>query len=320
MSKIKIVKQKKQAINIEDYKNILNGLSGDKKFVDQIVVLDKYYIMKEQLIIISKLLSSFNKTIIKNYSEQDFKMIDEFIRSLDDLKEDKDIQLNNIIDIYYDIKNSEGVAEILNILKCLNPYHKELDKDNFKDICPDFILDNLCDKLQIFSFGSLNIIDVYIRDDTTLNYLIIFLNKLYHSCKEIYKLMTTPDINTQVIADVVLNAIAQLKTKIKGCDKAFNKIEHSMDKILKNMNKYYKMMMVTKDPTAIFTGFLGDLSNDDDENDDIDLATIMQVKTIMSEFKKMTYNNPNRKNNPQIDGLFDDIDNIFTMLENEINE
>jgi ferritin len=133
--------------------------------------------------------------------------------------------------------------------------------------------------------------------------------------------MTTPDINTQVIADVVLNAIAQLKTKIKGCDKAFNKIEESMDKILKNMNKYYKMMMVTKDPTTLFTGFLGDLANgNEDGDDDIDLATIMQVKTIMAEFKKMTQNNPNRKNNPQIDGLFDDIDNIFTMLENEIVE
>ena len=316
MSKVKIIKQKKAAINIDDYKNILHGLSGDKRFVDTNVVLDKYFIMKDNINIISKILSSFNKTIIKNYSDQDFKMIDEFIRSLDDFKLDREIQLNTIVDVYYDIKNSEGVAEILNILKCLNPYHKELNKENFKDICPDFILNNLCDKLQIFSFGSLNLIDIYVRDDTTLNYLLLVLNKLYRSSAEIYKLMTSPDINTEVIAEIVLNAISQLKSKVRGCDKAFKKIEESMDKILKNMNKYYKMMMVTKDPTSIFTGFLGDLTQNDD--DDIDLATIMQVKTIMDEFQKMTKSNPNRKHNPQVDQLFDEINNIFTMLEHEI--
>src|SRR5271166_1856506 len=111
MSRVKITQSKKSKIDINDYKNILNGLSGDKKFLDPITVLDKYYIMKENIRIISSILASFNKTLIKNYSEPDHKMLDEYIRSLDVLKEDKNIQLNNVIDIYYDIKNSDGVAE-----------------------------------------------------------------------------------------------------------------------------------------------------------------------------------------------------------------
>ncbi len=321
MSKVKIIKKKGTAsgIDINDYKNILNGLSGDKKFLDPIIVLDKYMSMKDNVNIINALLKSFNKTIVKYYSEQDYEIFLEYTNKLDKLFEGYDIQLNNVIDIYYQIKNSDEIAEILNILKNLNIYHKDIDKDDVNDIDTDFILNNICGELKIFTFGSINLIDIYLRFDNekTLKYLILLINKIYKPCKEIYKLLTSPDVNPQKLADLIISAITQLKTRVKGCDKAFSKIEQSIDMIVNNMDKYYKMFVTTKNPEAIFSGFLNDLSSDEALDDDIDLTTIMQVKKIMQEFKKMTANKQN-KNKEVIDGLFGQMDDIFTMLENDI--
>ena len=246
MPRVKVIK-KKEGIDINEYKNVLNGLAGDKRFLDPIIVLDKYMNLKENVRIISSLLKSFNKSIVKNYCESEHKMLNEYTNKLDSLFEGHEIQLNTVVDRYYEVKNSDEVAEILNILKNLNIYHKEIDKEDVNEIDTDFILNNLCGKLQIFSFGTLNLIDIYIKNDDqkTLKYLVILINKIYKPCKEIYKMLTSPDINPQKLADLVIGAITQLKHKVKGCDKAFAKIEQSVDMIVNNMDKYYKMFVTT---------------------------------------------------------------------------
>lgn len=313
MAKVKAVKNKNFANGFNQYTEILGGLSGDKRFLDPIIVLDKYYVMKNSISTISSLLKSFNKSLVSNFNENESKYLNDFIKSLEIHIENKDIQLDNVIDIYYEIKNSDEVAELLAILKKLNVYHDELNKTNYKEIDSDFITQNICEKITLFSFGSLNIIDLYLKDDSCLNYLVLLLHKLYQSLKDIYKAMTTPDINPQKIADIVVDALGNLKKSVKGCDKAFNKIEQSVEKIVKNMDKYYKMLIMTKDPTSLFSGFLNDLI--DNEDDDVDISTIMQVKKIMTEFKRMTGNKQRR---PEVDQLFDQIDSIFTILENDI--
>lgn len=320
MSKVKSVKVKNIALdqNLDEYKNILNGLTGDKRFLDPIIVLDKYSSLIENLELIYKLLNNLNENMIKSYKIDDYNHIKEFLDKLHVHIEKKDVQLDNVIDLYYDIKNSEELVEILNMLKTLNLFHKDLDKENISDIDSDFITDNLTEPIRLFTFGTFNIVDVYLTNpnEKTLKYIVIVLNRLYIPCKAIYKLFTSMDIDVNKLADLIINTLTGLKSKVKGCDKAFNKIENSLNLILNNMDKYYKMFITTKQPEALFSGFLNDIVENETE-DDIDMQTILQVKKIMSEFKNMT--SQNKKRRPEIDALFNQMDDIFNMLENEFD-
>lgn len=311
-SKMKVIKQN---IDQQGMTDMFNQLLGDEKSLDINIIRDKYLKLKTNMERIYKLLESFHNTIYIKVINDKFntslykKNIMGFI---DDIKNiiNEDISDDKIIRHYKILKEHKIIKDCIHICKNLIRFKKYIeDNDNLSDI---FIKSSKTHELIIFPFCNFDIKMIYTHikvDESVSKYLLIFLNMIYKTTYEIYEIITSPDIDISKFSDIIIQSIQQAKKMIPRANRAFKKIEDSVELLKNNFQNYYKDFISTKNPSIILENFILDCSKDNAEDVDLDLAR--QFKRIVMFYQKKSQG---KIKDPRINQLFEMLNKNFDML------
>lgn len=310
--KVKIIKQN---IDQQGLGDMFNQLLGDEKSLDINIIRDKYIRLKTDIERVHKLLESFRNTIynkiLKDEAGIDIykKNIEGFITDCKDLFPD-DIVDSELIRYYKNIKENKIIKDCIHICKNLIIYKKYIeDNDNLSD---NFIKTSKTHTLQIFPFCDFDIKYIYniIKiDESIKKYLLIFLNMLYNTCFDVYQIITSPDIDISKFSDLIVESIKQAKKMIPRANKAFRKIEESVELLKDNFQNYYKDFVTTKNPTIIIENFILDVSKEN--SGDVDLELARQFKKIVMFYQKKSQG---KIKDPKVNKLFEMLNKNFEML------
>lgn len=311
-SKVKMIKQN---IDHQGMSEMFNQLLGDEKSLDINIIKDKYLRLKTNIERISKLLESFHNTIynkiLKDQTNVEIykKNIQGFITDSKQLFPEN-LEDENIIKFYKSIKEHKVIKDCIHICKNLIIYKKYIENnDNLSD---NFIKSSKTHELKIFSFCNFDIKYIYTItkvDESIKKYILIFLNMLYNTTFDIYQIITSPDIDISKFSDIIVQSIQQARKMIPRANKAFKKIEESVELLKNNFQNYYKDFITTKNPTIIIENFILDVSKENSGELDLDLAR--QFKKIVMFYQKKSQG---KIKDPRINQLFEMLNKNFEML------
>lgn len=320
---IKIIK-KTMGDDNGDISQLFQQLIGDENSLDPHIIMDKYNRLKNNIQRCNKLLSKFKDTILERLlnKNQDGIFLTQK-KNLTDFVSDsetiimEEVNIDNVISIYKRIKENEHIQQYLLLCKNLIKYKDSIgDKDNLDG---NFIRNSPGHELYLFPFSDINfkfIFDHYLDDnlnnyteiDTAKKYILITLNMLFIASFDIYKLITTPDIDIEKFSDVIIKAISEAKKQIPRCDAAFKIIANSADMLKNNFSDYYKDFVISKNPTVIMENFILDISKSSNMSTD----TVRQFKKIIFFYRKQADNRPK---DPKLEQIFGSLDKIMGMMD-----
>lgn len=309
------VKMIKQNIDQDGMAEMFNQLLGDEKALDINIIKDKYMKLKTNIERIYKLLDSFHNTIYVKVINTIFdttiykQNIKNFIEDCKTLVSE-DIPDDKLVRYYKYLKEHKIIKDCIHICKNLIIYKKYIDdNDNLSDV---FIKSSKTHDLIIFPFCNFDIKMIYTHskiDESVSKYILIFLNMLYKTTFEIYEIITSPDIDISKFSDIIIQSIQQAKKMIPRANRAFKKIEQSVELLKNNFQNYYKDFVSTKNPTIILENFILDCSKDNSE--DVDLELARQFKRIVMFYQKKSQG---KIKDPRINQLFEMLNKNFDML------
>jgi hypothetical protein len=108
----------------------------------------------------------------------------------------------------------------------------------------------------------------------------------------------SPDIDIEKFSVVLIENIGKLRKAIPRCDKAFNKIQKSVELLKTNFSGYYKDFVVSKNPGIIVESFVVDVAG----SSTADSETTRQFGRIIDFYRQKT---KNQKQDPQVDKIFE---------------
>mgnify|MGYP000468662943 CR=1 FL=1 len=221
-----------------------------------------------------------------------------------------EIDDSNLIRFYLQLKEHKVIKDCIHICKNLIIYKKYIENnDNLSD---NFIKSSKTHELVIFPFCNFDIKFIYTIvkiDDSIKKYLLIFMNMLFNTSYDIYQIITSPDIDISNFSDIIVDSIKQAKKMIPRANKAFRKIEESVELLKDNFQNYYKDFITTKNPTIIIENFILDVSKENTGELDLDLAR--QFKKIVMFYQKKSQG---KIKDPRINQLFEMLNKNFDML------
>jgi hypothetical protein len=168
---------------------------------------------------------------------------------------------------------------------------------------------------QPFPFSTMNFKELWVAPTITTRlkkYLLTVLRITLTHCLDIYKIVTSPDVDVEDFSAAIIESIAQIKKQIPRCEKAFAKIEDSIHLLEGNFNTYYKDFVQSNNPSTIIESFVLDVSNSTGG----DAQTARQFRKIINHYRKMT---AGKIKDPKIKNVFDALNSNFDAMSNELD-
>jgi hypothetical protein len=315
MSRVQVKTAKKQLAN-KNIVNMFNQMLGTED-ADPDVIKPKYNIIKSKVKSIAKLLlSATNDVLRKSFEEENdcFVDIEKFAAKLNaiefiDLPENPTREENfDICKHYIENKSNNSIKIIILMCKNLIPFTDKLATDSTFD---DSIISRIPGlSFQPFPFSALNIKSLFAMKQTTEHikkYIFTLLKILLDMSRDIYKTLTSPDVNIKEFSQTIISSIAQVKKQIPRCDKAFRKIEESVSLLENNFDGYYKDFIQSQNPNTIIESFVIDVSTSSKS----DIQTTAQFRKIVNYYRKMTNG---KIQDPKIMKVFDMLNSSFDSM------
>lgn len=200
----------------------------------------------------------------------------------------------------------------------LDKEHDLADKSKLK---AGFIKKSLGDVLHLFSFSSLNFKELYMSTyigsqtapKSMYNTVLFVLYLIYNRCDQIYRLVSSPDIDVDKFAEALVANIQTIKKQIPRCDEAFNKIEESVNLLRENFGGYYKDFITSQNPGIIVENFVLDVAKDSKAN----FKVTQQFKQIIAFYKKRMQG---QIKDPKIKRIFDLVGANLNVLEKKTSK
>jgi len=148
-----------------------------------------------------------------------------------------------------------------------------------------------------------------------IQYILLLLNKLYLVSHSLYKNYTSPDVNVDIMVNIVISSIEDLKKRVGRCNKAFKAIVNSTNLLKENFNSYNRDFIETKNPSVFIENFIVDVSKKTSE--DQDAETVSQLHRLIMFYKK-EYNQSKTKN-ASFDKIFNVLNDQFDKLKQYSN-
>lgn len=319
------VKMIKSTVDTKDLNDAFGQLFGQGDNMDFEIAMDKLNKLRSNISRVTKFLESFHKSILcKVLSESEetsvYKSsVENFIKDCREISEWSEFGRNPLeVGVFYKkCKDSKTVGDCISICRSLNKYKKSLGED----LSDDFIKSSSTKDLLIFPFCDFDVKFLYVYgniDDSVKKYILIFLSVLLKSTKEIYEVITSPDIDIDKVSKIVVDVIGSTKKMLPRCGKAFAKLESSMDLLKRNFADYYKDFLSTKDQSTIITNFISDCTKEEVEKSDdsgkSDIELTRQFMEITNFFRKQS---AGRVKDPAIAQLLEFLDKQFESLDLE---
>ena len=344
--KIKAVKHKDK-----DVAQLFNQMLGADDSINMNICYPKYVNMKSYVNNILKTLELlYTGPVLKKYPqfEKNIQEIETFVKhskehtkelfpvdytefewNLNLIEEEEKVRFG---EIYNKLKSDKLIATCISICDNLIKYRKHIqDADN---LCHKFIINMPGVDFSPFPFTDLNVKQLFIllstdaypsagvprnvNDTVTkiseqfIKLMMLVLNKLYNLTYKLYQAYSSPDIDVKEFAEVVMNNLREVKKRIPRCEKAFRKIEESVEMLQDNFGTYYRDFVETKNQTIIMENFVLDVA----KNTRADGETTRQFQQIIKHYKQIAQH---QIKNPQLKMLFDKVNDNFKQLERHSN-
>lgn len=310
--KMKVIKQN---VDKQGMSEMFSQLLGDEKSLDINIIKDKYMRLKTNIERMYKFLESFHNAIylklIKDNDDVEIykKNINNFISDCKNIFPEN-IEDKDLISFYKNVKEHKIIKDCIHMCKNLIIYKKYIsDVDNLSD---NFIKSSKTHDLKIFPFCDFDLKIIYSNnkvDKSVQTYLLIFLNMLYKTSYDVYEIITSPDIDISKFSDIIIQSISQAKKMIPRANRAFKKIEDSVELLKDNFQNYYRDFISTRKPEIILENFILDCSKK--SSDDVDMELARQFKKIVMFYQKQSQG---KIKDPRVNQLFEVLNKNFEML------
>lgn len=228
----------------------------------------------------------------------------------------KDVDSENLNKLYRKIKNDTYVKQIIVMCSKLRKYESNFSdstkrKENFVNQEPGL-------SFRIFDFSSLDLKAIWNNNKTSSaakQYILTMLSVIYAKSHEIYKQITSPDVDVDKFTEVLVNAIAELKKqpKLSRCVSAFRRIEQSIQLLKDKFGDYYRETVISENPSMLVTNFIVDVSNQGTAN----ASLTYEFKTIISYMHELSQKNGKSKD-PNVQKVFAILQQNFNIMEQNI--
>lgn len=316
MRKVKIKKIKKQ-IGDNNLTEMFNQMIGAGES-DPKIIVPKYSKVRRHLSIFSNIIkSATNDVLMKSFPSKNneySEMIDfsnsissiEFLDVKDSADKDGKVRKH-----YAELKKNNHVRMIILTCKNLIQYQTYLvDKEKDEDLTFVTRMPGLT--WSPYPFSSLNIKEIISYpslDKRIKKYLFTTLKISLITSKEIYKTLTSPDVDVKEFSRVIIESLSKVKKSIPRCGKAFKKIEESVSLLEGNFDGYYKDFVQSQNPSTIIEGFVIDVS----KTGGADAELARQFRTIINYYRKAT---AGKIKDPKIKKIFDLLNKNLNVMEN----
>jgi hypothetical protein len=314
MTRVKV-----KTIKNDDFSAVFGQLFGDGKDMDFDIAMDKLNKLRSNLSRVINFLESFDKSIYCKVLNEDKdspnrKHTAEFIADCKIISEWSEFGKNpaEVGKFYKKAKDNKVVGDCISMCKRLIKHKKHLEGD----LSGNFLVSSNTKDLQVFPFCDFDIKYLYVYsnvDESVKKYILVFLSMLLKTTKEIYDVITSPDIDIDKISQVVVDVISSTKKMLPRCSKAFSRLESSMDLLKKNFTEYYKDFVSSKDQSTFITNFIADCTKEEAERTDgsSDIELTRQFMEITNFFRKQS---AGKIKDPAIAQLLDVLDNQFKSV------
>lgn len=284
--KIKTKKIKPDDIDLGEINKYFKVLTGESA-PDREVVYPKYVNMAchvRKILSGLKSLEMLLKSISYEYDNEKFRAFCERIKdTLDDVSKGRD---NFLPGDYARLNNSDVVKDIIVICGNMGALGVHLGQ-SWDKVDRKFMNRFVGNVFTPFPFCYIDFKEIYIingdNDIKIQECAFGVMRTIFVNSFDIYKISTSPNIDSKKLADVVVNCISKLRKQIPGCGKAFDKLEKSASIFENNFTGYYKDFTQSDDPMNIFTSFISDVATD---NKSTDLSVVLQCRKIVAHFRK----------------------------------
>lgn len=220
-------------------------------------------------------------------------------------------ELKAMNDEYSEFKQSSAISTMMVI--CRNLIHHKQHLTEKEKLNARFIEDMVSHDFSPLVVTRFNFKSFFTNLNTTdavKTYLLEVLHMIFNTSYELYKLVTSPDIDVEKFAQLVIDNIGNLKKHIPRCNEAFDKIEESVALLRNKFGSYYKDFVITKNPSTIIENFVMDVADNTKGN----LKLARQFKIIVMHYKKLSQTRGNVA--PEVNMLFEKLEENFKTIDN----
>lgn len=239
--------------------------------------------------------------------------------------EETEIQYRNLSKVelnalYKKIKDNTYIKRLIGLGGKLKRYSTYIDdKNNLRD---GFIGQEPGLSFNIFDFSTFDLKvlwankKVYNNNGIVKKYVLNVLHLLWKDCFELYKIITSPDVDMDKFTEVLFVSIEKLKKTpgLNRCNNAFNRISSSVDLLKNNFDNYYRESVASSNPNMIIESFIVDVSNQGGSN----ASLTREFRQIIQFIHKQSVKSGKAKS-PQIKKMFSVLNNNFKIMEQESN-
>lgn len=331
---IKVKQIKKFMTNGEDDQNTMNGMFSQMMGMEDgeiEIILPKFVQGRNIVRRIYRLLHQFATfTAIQNDFPYTKESMNEILKFIDDMKESivfneltknkdetkemyQNLDKKTINEFYRKFKENGYIKKLIVLCGYLKQFSScFIDKNNLKD---NFIGQEPGLTFYIFDFSSLDLKKLWADKNLkpmVKKYILNVLNLLYTELYNLYKIITSPDIDIDQFSRVLLDSIQKLKKQpgLNRCDNAFKRIEDSVELLKGNFDNYYRESIASSNPNMIVENFIIDVSNQGGANPRL----TREFRQIIQYMHKVSANTGKNKD-PNVKKLFDMLNKNFEVME-----
>lgn len=217
-------------------------------------------------------------------------------------------------EVFQQVKSCNVVNTIIVTCKNLTVHKKSIaTKSELRD---KFLLRPPMTFSPLEGLPVLNVKHMYINDRLSpedKKFILLILHKMYTISHDVYEAVSSPDINVDDFATLIMDSIGDVKKQIPRCDGAFDKIVKSIDLLKGNFSGYYKDYVASNNPTIIMENFVIDVSKSTKSSPQI----TSQFRRIIMHYRKISSES---STNPKLQTLFKKVDQNFQELEKKDRE
>lgn len=330
MSKVK-VKKIKQLVGDIDINSMFEEMMGIKD-AEPDIIIPKIVSVRNTLRLLYKIFTQFSTFVdLRNNFPQIGADLDDIKKFVEDLKESvciinmtdeteepyKNLSKEEINNIYRKLKENQYVKNLIILCNKLDKYKSNFsDPNNFKE---NFVNQEPGLSFKIFTFSGLDLKILWAHDNmksTVKKYILMVLAKIHTHSYNLYKTITSPDVDIEKFTDVLINSISELKKQpeLHRCKMAFGRIEQSVQLLKDKFGEYYRESVASENPNALITSFIVDVSN----QGGADARLTREFRTIIQYMHKVSQRNGKNKD-PNVQKIFKMLNHNYSLMEQHTN-
>jgi len=331
MSRVKI-KEFKKITGDKDINSMFEEMFGIQD-ADKEIILPKLVTVRNTVRHLCKVLEQFSTfTPIRNDFPNVVESLDEIKNHAKTIRENLVIEGNTddveetyeklskkeVNELYKKLKESSLVKEL--IIMC-----NKLDKHklNFND--PSALKENFVNQepgltFIIFDFSSLDLKMLWNSDKITYTikkYILTVLASLHKHSLVLYNVVTSPDVDIEKFTSVLITSLGEIKKhpRLSRCNKAFARIEQSIELLKDRFSDYYKETVASQNPSSLLTSFIVDVS----QQGNTDLRLAREFKEIVN-FISEASEKAGKNKDPNIKKVFEYLNSNISLMDNKLKE